>query len=243
MALRALSLLAAMRSKSVRDHMDMALKSLSYLQEAECPCCGYKGKFESFGTPVRIGANCPSCESKERHRLFSLAMRNGFIDIKGKSVLHFAPEPVVQKLLISSCAYKSADIEPGKADLLIDIQAIDLDDSTVDTVVCSHVLEHVDDERALSEIRRILKPGGHALIMIPIVEGWEETYENPSVKTHDDRHIHFGQYDHIRYYGADFRQRVKRQGFALEEYTANGEDSVRFGLMRGEKIFKAIRPS
>jgi len=104
------------------------------------------------------------------------------------------------------------------------------------------VLEHVDDAKALSEIYRVLKPGGVALIMLPVIEGWSTTYENPRVTTPEERKRHYGQSDHVRYYGADIRERIKRAGFALDEFTAEGEDVLTYALQRGEKVFIATKP-
>ena len=77
--------------------------------------------------------------------------------------------------------------------------------------------------------------------MVPIIEGWTSTYENPSVRTNRGRNLHFGQADHVRFYGADVRERIRAAGFALDEYAANGEDCVKFGLARGETVFIAIK--
>jgi SAM-dependent methyltransferase len=38
------------------------------------------------------------------------------------------------------------------------------------------VLEHVNDTKALQEIHRILKPDSRLIAMVPICEGWDETY-------------------------------------------------------------------
>jgi SAM-dependent methyltransferase len=99
----------------------------------------------------------------------------------------------------------------------------------------------VDDRKALAEIHRILKPGGVALIMLPVIEGWAATYENPLVTGAEDRKRHYGQSDHVRYYGADVRDRICAAGFGLEEFTAEGEDVLIYALARGEKVFVATR--
>jgi ubiquinone/menaquinone biosynthesis C-methylase UbiE len=103
------------------------------------------------------------------------------------------------------------------------------------------VLEHVDDTKALAEIYRVLKSKGVALIMLPVIEGWARTYENPRVKTAEERKRHYGQADHVRYYGADIRDRIKAAGFALDEFTAEGEDVLTYALQRGEKVFIATK--
>lgn len=243
--MRTLRILRALRSRVLREHVFRTIESYQTQLVSECPCCGFKGKFESFGTPVRMAASCPKCESKERHRLFGLALRDRFIDFAGKSVLHFAPEPIIKQMAASDGAEKitGADITPGRADVVLNIERLEMPDASVERIICSHVLEHVDDAKALAEIRRVLVPGGYAVIMIPIVEGWGATYEDPSVVTEADRDRLFGQYDHVRFYGADFRDRVRQAGLSLTEYTAEGPLAPQFGLMRGEKVFKAQRPT
>jgi hypothetical protein len=88
----------------------------------------------------------------------------------------------------------------------------------------------------------VLKPGGVALIMLPVIEGWARTYENPQVISPEDRKRHYGQADHVRYYGADVRGRITAAGFALEEFTAEGPDVLTYALQRGEKVFIARKP-
>ena len=156
------------------------------------------------------------------------------------SALHFAPERGMADLLRKTARqYVSADLAPGRADRVMNIESIDAPDASFDWVICSHVLEHVDDGRALREIHRVLGPGGVALIMLPVIEGWAQTYENEAARTPEDRKRHFGQSDHLRLYGADVRDRIRAGGFDLDEFTAEGEDVLTYGLQRGEKLFIA----
>ncbi len=205
--------------------------------------CGYRGRFQSAGRPRRIDARCPKCGSAERYRLFALWLDRHGGALRSARVLHFAPEKGLAKLLKARVgSYQSADITPGKAEIVRNIEAIQEPDRSFDCVVCSHVLEHVDDKKALQEVYRVLKPGGVALIMLPVVEGWSTTYENKAVITPEDRMRHYGQSDHVRYYGADVRDRIRAAGFKLDEFTAEGEDVLTYGLSRGEKVFVATRP-
>jgi SAM-dependent methyltransferase len=207
-----------------------------------CPICGFHGRFVAFGNPPRYDARCGRCGSLERHRLLRLWLERELDDQSLGRVLHFAPEPALTRILSERAAhYLSADIEPGKGDLVLDLERIALPSGSVDTLVCSHVLEHVNDEAALQEMFRVLAPGGLSVLMVPVVEGWAATYENPSVSG-AERTLHFGQADHVRYYGADFRERVRRPGFILTEFTATEPDVSRFGLVRGEKVFVARKP-
>jgi SAM-dependent methyltransferase len=172
-----------------------------------------------------------------------LDKRYGFIRADG-STLHFAPEPQVRTYLrTASGSYRSADIEDPHADHRENIEATSFPDQAFDQIVCSHVLEHVDDRRALGELFRILKPGGALVAMVPMVEGWNNTYEDSTIGDPGARELHFGQHNHVRFYGRDFRDRITEAGFELHEYSADGADVVRYGLSRGEKVFVCSRPA
>jgi SAM-dependent methyltransferase len=217
-------------------------RSLGGKTPRRCPICKFFGRFTAFGNPPRYDARCRRCGSLERHRLFKLWLDRELGDLELGRILHFAPEPALEAILRKQAGdYKSADLEPGKGDLVLDVERIDLPPDSVDTVFCSHVLEHVDDEAALRELFRVLAPGGLCLLMVPIVEGWVTTYQNASIGA-GERTLHFGQWDHVRYYGADFRDRVRGPGFTLTEFTAIEPDVSQFGLVRGEKLFIARKP-
>jgi SAM-dependent methyltransferase len=125
--------------------------------------------------------------------------------------------------------------------MVLDIEKIALPDNSVDVVIANHVLEHVDDKAALSEVHRILKPDGRLIVSVPIVDGWADTYEDPGITGALERRIHFGQDDHIRFYGRDFRERLKLAGFDSEAFVCGGADTVKFSLFRGEPIFICSR--
>lgn len=207
------------------------------LHPRTCPICAYKGYFKPFGHPPRLDARCPSCGSLERHRLFWLWLEGSKSKISAP-ILHFAPELLLEKNLREKYEeYSSADLF-NKADLKLNIECIDLPSGCYNTVICNHVLEHVNDKLALSEIFRILTNAGSLVASVPIIEGWERTYEDSSITDSHLRTVHFGQCDHVRYYGRDFRERLKEAGFNdVAEITAEGEQVLRYGLLRGEKLF------
>jgi SAM-dependent methyltransferase len=220
----------------------LACYNLAKADKYECNLCSYAGRFWPFGDPPRRGATCGSCGSQERHRLLGLWIRANRGIVRDSEILHFAPEvPVAHLLKENAASYQSADLQPGVADLVLNIEEIDLPNESMDLIVCSHVLEHVDDAKALREVYRVLRVDGLALFMFPVVEGWDRTYENPSVVTTSDRVKHFGQFDHVRMFGRDVRDRIVGAGFSLTEFVAEEPDVGRHGLMRGERLFIATK--
>lgn len=173
----------------------------------------------------------------------ALAIQTGFISFRSKTVLHFAPEPIITSIVMREkpAGYRTADICPGRADLVLDLENIDLEDESVDLVIASHVLEHVNDRKAIPELYRILRPGGELVAMVPLIEGWAETFEDEAKTSPEERQLYFGLPSHVRYYGADFRSRLAAPGFRVSEFTAGPIDSVDFRLARGMKVFLAVR--
>jgi SAM-dependent methyltransferase len=158
----------------------------------ECNLCGYRGLFATLhggGGPDRAYAICPNCGSYERHRLQTRVLDRVLPDFKTsqKSLLHFAPEQFLKRRLKSSFGvYRTADLFRGDVDVKADITNIPLPDQSYDAVYASHVLEHVpEDRKAVAEIYRILKPGGMAILPVPInVTGRTEEYGAPRPEEH-----------------------------------------------------------
>jgi SAM-dependent methyltransferase len=216
-----------------------SLGSRARAEERVCNICNYQGFFAPVGWPLRPEALCPRCGSVERHRLLKLWLDANAGRISGRRLLHFAPEVAVAGLLRPlACEYITADVAPG-ADLKLDIEKMALPDAAFEVIVCSHVLEHVDDRAAIPELYRVLRPGGLALLMVPIFEGWRTSYEDPTITTPSERELHYGQDDHVRCYGADFADRLRKAGFDVEEFSAPGALAVKHSLFRGEKLFIA----
>lgn len=217
--------------------MRMLLRSIDTLGPRVCPICGYEGKFFFFGTPVRQDAQCARCDSLERHRLFWLWFKQNKHFLPGP-LIHFAPERCLELRLRSTVSeYQTADLYQ-RADLTLNIEQMDLGSGTVGSVICNHVFEHVDDRRALDETFRVLQSGGLLICSVPLVEGWEATYEDTGISGAKDRELHFGQSDHLRRYGRDFKDRLLGAGFgSVEEFTVHGADAVKYALWPGEKIF------
>lgn len=208
-----------------------------------CPICGYRGRFWSFGAAPRPEALCPSCFSLERHRLFHLlVVRHGREWLAGKRVLHFAPEGSARPVLDALADYVTADLAGDGVDCRCGMEAMPFPDQAFDAVIANHVLEHVEDDgRAMREVRRVIKAGGVAILSVPIVEGWDYTYENESVRDPTERQIHFGQSDHRRFYGRDFAGRLEHAGMAVQRFQVDPPSEIAFGLRRGDCLFVAWR--
>ncbi len=215
-------------------------------QPYACPLCGYSGLFDPiFGSnALRFDSECPACKSRERHRFIKLWMDSDAPADGFGSFLHFAPEPSLEPEIRSRCTeYRTADITPGRADLVLDMEKIDLPDASVDTIMANHVLEHVDDTKALPELLRILRPGGLALLTTPVTYAWQHSYEDPSITTPKERHRHFGQADHVLFFGSDIDDRIRAAGFELDKVVAGGAQAARYALIRGDTIYLARRPT
>ncbi len=123
--------------------------------------------------------------------------------------------------------YVTADLAQPGVDLVLDVTALDLPDASFDAILCSHVLEHVDDDRsAMAVLRRITAPGGWCAVMVPIDLGRETTYEDPSITSPEDRRRAFWQHDHVRLYAADIGDRLAAAGFDVERVRPEHEFGV-----------------
>lgn len=216
--------------------------------DVTCPVCESSfRKFLPYGRlNPRPNALCPNCLSLERHRLiwFYLNQRTDFFK-HPKHTLHIAPEACFIKRFekIHGEQYITADIESPLAKVKMDIHDIPFPENTFDAVLCNHVLEHVrDDIRAMSEIHRVLKPGGFAILQVPFFNPIPEvTLEDPSITDPREREKAYGQDDHVRKYGKDYARRMQRAGLIATEdefvNTLPEETRNKFGLVKGEIMY------
>lgn len=129
---------------------------------------------------------------------------------------------------------------PGTIDM--DITEMDYPDNNFDFILCSHVLEHIlDDKKAMMELYRVLKPDGWGILQVPIDMQRDETYEDNSITKPDERQKAFGQFDHVRIYGKDYIDRLRSVGFSVEfnQYAQKLTEAerFRFGFGDGEPLF------
>lgn len=178
-------------------------------------------KFLPYGRiHPRSNALCPGSLTLERHRLMWLYLKEKTdFFTKQHKVLHVAPEicfiPHFEKM--ENLEYITADLDSPWAQIKMDLHHTPFKDNTFDIVFCNHVMEHVDDDiQCMGEIYRVLKPGGWAIIQSPVYP-ITETYQNPLLTHPVEREIAFGQSDHVRKYGMDYGDRLRKAGFQVTE--------------------------
>jgi len=211
-------------------------------------------KMEIVGAGVRNHI-CPYCQSTDRDRLVQLFLDKSYkIANKKIKILHIAPEPALYKRLSK---LKNIDYVPATkyhegiyyADdiTIVDITDMHFNDGEFDMIICNHVLEHIDnDQLAFTEIFRVLRNGGTAILQVPYSNLLDKTYEDPSMNTVKLREEHFGQFDHVRLYGTDYPQKLEDIGFNLNLFdpvdVLEKKEINKLSFFEGEKLFVATKP-
>lgn len=206
-------------------------------------------KFLPYGYgKQRPNALSPGTLSLERHRQMWLYLQNetNFFAHKLK-VLHIAPEQEFLRKFkkMKNLEYTSADLFSPIVDVKADIVDLPFEDNSFDVIICNHVLEHiVDDRKAMSELYRVMKSGGWGIVQVPMKNSLEKTYEDVTITDPKERQKHFGQYDHVRWYGMDYFDRLKSVGFDADinfySQKFSEADIKRFGLNKNE-ILPVVR--
>lgn len=190
----------------------------------------------------------PGTLSLERHRLMWLYLQKetDFFTSNLK-VLHMAPEQSFYKRFraMKNLDYTTCDLDSPIADVKADIQNLPFEENSFDVIFCNHVLEHVeDDQKALSELFRVMKPGGWGIFQVPIRYQLDKTFEDPTITDRKERIEKFGQYDHVRVYGMDYYRTLEYAGFEVEKVNLSqklsDEEVKRFALEKNE-ILPVVR--
>ncbi len=220
--------------------------------EVACTICHSKYReFGRIGVKKRPNAKCHNCGSLERHRLIWKYLCEKELLKAPISLLHFAPEKAFYEIFSSlpNIEYFPCDLDPkkynswGKAKVSkVDVTNIPYGSGKFDLILCNHVLEHVpDDKLAMSELFRVMKQGGSGIFQVPIDYQRAETYEDFSIVTPKGRLKAFGQHDHVRWYGRDYGDRLRRAGFhVVEDDFVKGfseKEQYKYGLMDTELIY------
>jgi len=250
------------------DFLQRKLRAIYYRGDAfHCPICGYKGRALSpigFDLPVlvekqvsgagRRNAGCFNCGTIDRERLVHVYLRDvlGIYDrVASSRILHIAPDELISRILVSSgaleyvCGDKFTEgyVYPKHVRDL-DIEDLPFATDHFDLVICNHVLEHVpDDIKAMRELLRVLKPGGHAVLQVPLAVNSATTAEDPAVTDPKERERLYGQFDHVRLYGQDYGDRLIRAGFRVERLQlAKRKEFEHYGLNPFEDLFVGVKP-
>ncbi len=218
-----------------------------------CSCCNWplrafvtRGGFWSTNT----AGYCPRCNAKARHRRHCLYLASHpELFAAPVRMLEIAPWRALAEWFRArpEVSYIGLDrAQTGSQVTLVgDASAIPLVNECCDMVVCIHVLEHVsDDRKAIAELFRVLRRGGHAIISVPLRLD-QPTFEDPSVTDPNERQRLFGEAEHVRYYGMDFSARLLAAGFHVDIDLASNVPAVtqqRYGLRADENIFHCRKP-
>lgn len=205
-----------------------------------------------------VGSNldqfeCPWCGGHDRERhLFLYIEKSGiFHDVALKSVLHFAPEVRLSEYIASlgPAHYVRCDLFPATPDVLrVDMLAMPFAANSFDLLIANHVMEHVaDDMMAISEISRVLKPGGFAILQTPYSAKLKVTWSDSGIDTDDGRLNIYGQEDHVRVFGRDIFDRFASCGLESKVQSHNnlltGFDGAYFGVNEEEPFFLFSKPA
>lgn len=221
-------------------------RMLHYGRRKSCAVCGAsvrhfltQGKghpvleqLDVVGGMTRPDDVCPICHANDRDRLVMHYLKSEWLAGRKRPsrVIHLAPEKGLSRLIQSwpDIHYVPGDIEPRRYRHLDDVKRVNLldlpfTDGSVDLFLCNHVLEHiVDDLHAMRQIRRVLSPGGIAILQVPLAMGLARTREGDGSESPQDKIRLYGQKDHVRMYAAeDYRTRLETAGFDVERYRAS----------------------
>lgn len=254
--------------KKLRGIWQRTMSIYYYGHKYECPFCGntfrklLAGGFdlsviiekEIIGAGRRDNCVCPRCYSTDRDRLIHFYLKNSSpIFDQNLDLLHIAPSGGLKALLstLKNINYQSGvkyheGFYYSKDISMIDVTKLSFNDESFDVILCNHVLEHIhDDRKAMSELFRVLKPGGWAILQVPISNILDVTYENSAITDPKDRENHFGQFDHVRIYGKDYVKRLNASGFRVKEISPLSEwkenNIERFAVNEKEILFVAYK--
>jgi len=200
----------------------------------QCTIC--HKKLRKFSKLHNNDLLCPRCGSLSRDRRLLKLLKEEFLR-SGITVLDFSPSRSLARKMktVPNIKHMSTDLSGNFiADFQFDITNIDVPSETIDLVICYHVLEHItDDRKAMSELYRVLKPSGKALIQTPFKEG--DIYEDYSITEPKEREIHFGQDDHVRFYSvSSLKERLEEAGFAVDARSFDAD--TYYGLAANETV-------
>ncbi|MES2648322.1 MAG: methyltransferase domain-containing protein [Bacteroidota bacterium] len=183
---------------------------------------GFRHNIFRFETQNLGYYSCSKCGANDRERLYVLYLEKWLQHCGEGKLLDIAPADSLRKWLKMQpkINYRSVDLVRTDVDDRVDITDMaGYGDNQFDFIICSHVLEHIpDDRKALGELYRVLKPGGEAIIMVPLMQGLEKTAEGGNTADEAFCWREYGQADHVRLYAkTDFLKRIEDAGFTINQ--------------------------
>lgn len=259
------NIIKAVIPENIRTGFKQSIRRIRYKGNAHfCPICkssireflelGYDLPVITENQIVGGGlrkALCPVCGSSDRTRLLHIFFQSQTSIYLGKiKVLHVAPEPALSRNFskIKNLDYLTADLNPVNVMEQMDLTQIKYPENSFDMIIANHVMEHIpDDRKAMAEIFRVLRPGGMAVLQIPISKILKKTDEDFDIVDAGEREKFFGQTDHVRIYGQDYIDRLKAVGFFVDPYIWTLETELKskgknYGLNPEEVVFRCLKP-
>ncbi|MDU9376200.1 hypothetical protein McpSp1_07940 [Methanocorpusculaceae archaeon Sp1] len=204
-------------------------------EKSYCPFCEKWSYFLPAGSPPRIGAICPFCGLRERHReLYDIYQEFFSSRMDGKFVVyHMAPEKGIYDYILKqkNIHYITGDFAPenfpfAKKCRYIDATSMPFENESIDVILSNHVMEHIPNESLfLQEMYRVLKNDGTIFLTIPFFKDQKITLENEKFNTNELRTKYYGQSDHVRKYGMDVFERLERY-FSIKYHDDPSSDGM-----------------
>ena len=226
----------------------------------KCPFCNYSSKdlstigvhsvilekMEVIGGGIRKGG-CFKCGAVDRVKLIYAYLEyelNFFKKNKDEKVLHIAPEKQISDRFIKNkfseyfCGdfFTEGYVYPSYV-VKMNILNLPFHENYFDFIICNHVFEHIiHDIDAMKELYRVLRKGGRGILQVPISKKITQTIEDFAVTEPSERAKVFGQYDHVRIYGCDYKERLESAGFTVNIINISNKYK-KFGLISNEDIY------
>jgi SAM-dependent methyltransferase len=178
----------------------------------QCNICRWQGDAFEGRQHVEF-STCPACGSNGRDRFLHWCFAERVAQHAALRVIECSPRlgHAYRDAMATWFFYRTSDydLRAHAGNLRLDLQAIDLPDACIDVILCAHVLEHVPDtDKAITELRRVVAPGGHVLLQVPVLQGRTAPPAEPEF--HDDDTPVFWRF------GFDLTERLRDAGFVAE---------------------------
>lgn len=210
---------------------------------------GFPYRADDFETLNKNEFSCPFCGATDRDRFYAVYIEQNILANSAfDGILDIAPSSPLSKWIRKNFSgkYITTDLYMDGVDIRSNIEHMDVfENESFDFLICSHVLEHVNNDlKAMAELWRVLRKGGKAIVMVPIVKNFDSVLENPDITNPIERWKNFGQDDHIRLYSRKiFLERLISCGFRVDMFKASDHKDItrRNGITNGSIIYIATK--